>query len=79
MATITLKNIPDELYERLKTVAKLRHRSLNSEIINCLEQSVGRRTMSPEEIRSKAKELREKVKGRISAEEIERSFNEGRP
>lgn len=33
MATITLKNIPDRLYERLKYFAKLRHRSLNSEII----------------------------------------------
>lgn len=41
MATITLKNIPDRLYQRLKYFAKLHHRSLNSEIIFNLEKSVG--------------------------------------
>ena len=35
--TLTLKNIPDDLYERLKAAAVLHHRSLNSEAIVCLE------------------------------------------
>jgi plasmid stability protein len=35
--TLTLKNIPDEVYERLRTSAEAHRRSLNSEAIVCLE------------------------------------------
>lgn len=35
--TLTLKNIPDEIYERLKDSAETNRRSLNSEAILCLE------------------------------------------
>ncbi len=35
--TLTLKNIPDEVYERLKVAAAAHHRSLNGEAIVCLE------------------------------------------
>ena len=40
MPTFTLKNNPRELYERLKQRAAEHRRSLNSEIIVLLEQSV---------------------------------------
>ena len=39
MATITVKNIPDELYDLVKQSAKAQHRSINNEIIACLERS----------------------------------------
>lgn len=35
--TLTLKNIPDEVYDRLKASAETHRRSLNSEAIVCLE------------------------------------------
>ncbi|NMG67943.1 plasmid stability protein [Azoarcus indigens] len=35
--SLTLKNIPDAVYERLKAAAALHRRSLNSEAIVCLE------------------------------------------
>ena len=35
--TLTLKNIPDSVYERLKASAELHRRSMNSEAIVCLE------------------------------------------
>jgi antitoxin FitA len=35
--TLTLKNIPDSVYERLKLSAQAHRRSLNSEAIVCLE------------------------------------------
>ena len=38
MASITVKNIPDELYARLKAVAESNRRSINGEIIVCIEQ-----------------------------------------
>ncbi len=38
MPTITLKNIPDALYLKLRMAAAARHRSLNSEVIACIER-----------------------------------------
>jgi antitoxin FitA len=50
--TLTLKNIPDDLYARLKQVAELHHRSLNSEVIVCLESVLQpQKTTAPERLR----------------------------
>ncbi|MGH8646351.1 MAG: FitA-like ribbon-helix-helix domain-containing protein, partial [Gammaproteobacteria bacterium] len=38
MKSLTLKNIPDLLYVRIKKQAAEHHRSLNQEVITCLEQ-----------------------------------------
>lgn len=35
--TLTLKNVPDEVYRRLTAAAEAHRRSLNSEAIVCLE------------------------------------------
>lgn len=35
--TLTLKNVPEEVYRRLKAAAEAHRRSLNSEAIVCLE------------------------------------------
>jgi plasmid stability protein len=48
MATLTLKNVPEELVERLKLEAKQNRRSLNQETLARLERSLGRR--APEEV-----------------------------
>ena len=37
MANLTLKNIPDDLYQRLKHSATQHRRSINSEVLACLE------------------------------------------
>ena len=81
MATITLKNIPEVLYERLKHFAKLRRRSLNSEIIYNLEKSVGLAEEDPEELMKEIRAFRQRIgkKVQLSAEEIEKAINEGRP
>jgi plasmid stability protein len=39
MVAITIKNIPNELYESLKNAANAHHRSINNEIIACLEKA----------------------------------------
>lgn len=46
--TLTLKNIPDDVYERLKAAAETHRRSLNSQAIVCLESVLvpGRVTVS---------------------------------
>ena len=80
MPTITVKNIPPELYERLKQAAAANHRSLNSEIIVCIEQVVGSSKIQPEEILARARKLREKTAGyAIADEEFTRAKSAGRP
>lgn len=51
MATLTIKNLPDALYQRLKARAAEHRRSLNSEAILAVEQAVtGSGPADPEEI-----------------------------
>jgi hypothetical protein len=81
MATITIKNIPDGIYQRLKAQAKMRHRSLNSEIIYNLERSVGMTSEDPQTLRDNLLTFRERIakRGMLSVEEITRAIEEGRP
>jgi hypothetical protein len=46
--TLTLKNIPDEVYERLKLSAEVHRRSMNSEAIVCLETALLPSRLAPE-------------------------------
>ena len=69
MATITLKNIPERVYTRLKELAKLRHRSLNSEIISCLEQATDIAMLDPAEVRLRASVFRSKFSNPVLTED----------
>jgi plasmid stability protein len=61
MPAITLKNIPDSLYALLKTAAKTHHRSMNSEVLYCVERTLGTHKINiPEQI-SIAQSLRAKT------------------
>ena len=79
MATVTVKNIPDELYERLKSVAAINRRSINSEIIVCIENAVASRRIKLDEALENARRLRQLTAGHlISDEEFSRAKAEGR-
>jgi plasmid stability protein len=56
--TLTLKNIPDAVYERLKAAAEMHRRSLNSEAIVCLESVLLPTRTPPSERLTRARELR---------------------
>ena len=45
MATLTIKNLPDKLYAQLKARAAEHRRSLNSEAILAVEQSLAEATL----------------------------------
>ena len=79
MPSITVKNIPEPIYNKLKQQAEAQHRSMNSEIIACLERSVEPKRVSPDEILRQARTMRKKVKGSLSAEEIQNVIDRGRP
>jgi len=80
MANITLKNIPDNLYSRLKEAANLHHRSINSELIDCLERILMPTQRSPEQFIANAQSVRQRVKAKnLSIKEIQEFKNQGRP
>ena len=79
MVAVTVKNIPAELYERVKARAKANHRSINSELIDIIEQTVIPRPLDVEAWLERARRLREATAHYvISNEEITRLKNEGR-
>lgn len=80
MPTITVKNIPAEIYEKLKRAAEANHRSINSEIIACIERTVGSHVVDPDELLAEARTLRAQVAGRpITDREFTRAKAAGRP
>jgi antitoxin FitA len=79
MATITIKDIPDALYRRLKLNASEHRRSLNKEVIICLEQSTGSVPLDPETFLARAQEIRKLVKGpRLSERRLKQLKSAGR-
>ncbi len=50
MATLTIKNVPDRLYGRLKKRAAAHRRSINSEAIVCLERVLASERRDPRAI-----------------------------
>jgi plasmid stability protein len=78
MASITIKNIPDNLYQNLKKLAEQNRRSINSEIINLLEISFAPRKIDTRMLLEQAKFIRQKMNFVVSEEDIKYAKNEGR-
>jgi plasmid stability protein len=80
MATITVKNIPDELYARLKAVAARNRRSINGEIIRRIERSLTPRRVPTEQLLARIGRLHDSFEDRtFTIEQIEEARHEGRP
>lgn len=77
--TLTLKNIPDAVYARLKRSAEVHRRSLNSEAIVCLETVLFPAKLASGERLARARELRGALtKTKFKARDIDRLKREGR-
>ncbi|WP_422462618.1 MULTISPECIES: FitA-like ribbon-helix-helix domain-containing protein [unclassified Endozoicomonas] len=74
MATLTIRNLPDELIERLKASAKAGNRSMEQEVRELLEARYQKKSDLIKAIRNSWKELPE-----TSAKDIESWRHEGRP
>ena len=80
MANITVKNIPADLYEHLKESAVANHRSINGEIIACIERAVGSPSIDVEAVLERTRQLREKWRGPpITDDEFNEAKRAGRP
>ena len=78
--TLTLKNIPDEVYERLKLAAGMHRRSLNSEAIVCLEAVLVPARITPGERIDRARKLRADLTAtKFRRRDIDALKREGRP
>ncbi len=79
MPSITIKNIPQELYEKLKIAASLNHRSINNETINCLESVLMPQQLSVVDKLLRAKRIRTKLGNAVfDPDEIKNAIEEGR-
>lgn len=77
--TLTLKNIPDDVYERLKNSAEINRRSMNSEAIVCLEAALLPNKLTPAERIGRARALRVALpKGKFRARDIDTMKRHGR-
>lgn len=78
MATITLKNVPKHLHLEIKKRAELHRRSLNNEIIVCLEDAVGLNRPSQSEVLEDARRFRARLGGYLKNTDMQRMKIEGR-
>lgn len=80
MKSLTLKNIPDPLYSRIKKQAAQHRRSLNQEIITCLEQMTGSVPIDPMAVLANARALRRQSHGPLLTDKRLRQLKTaGRP
>ena len=78
--TLTLKNIPDDVYKRLKSSAQTHRRSMNSEVIVCLEAVLLPGKLRVTERLARARELRGALpQGQFEASDIDAFKRQSRP
>ena len=78
MATITLKNVPPNVHIGIKKRAERHHRSVNSEIVYCLERILGLAEDEVEETLAKVEIAHKGIKTTLNQREIRDAINEGR-
>ncbi len=79
MPTLTIKGIPAELYRLLKRRAAEHRRSINREVLVCLEQALRSRRLDAAELLGRADAVRERLRmPPWTAEELRRARDAGR-
>ncbi len=78
MPNLTIKNIPDNVLQKVKRKAKLNRRSLNSEVIKNLEDLVTSAKINTNLLIEKAKELRAELNITIDDKFLAEHKNAGR-
>jgi plasmid stability protein len=75
VATLTIRNVPLRVVRTLKSIAKRRHRSMEQEVRDLLEEYVGERTAVVKQVEASW----ESQSRRPSAAEVEKWITAGRP
>ena len=78
MANLTIKDLPDSLYEKLKARAHSHHRSIAGETTVILERALGERAVPEEELFERASRLREDTSVYLIEEDRREAVRKGR-
>lgn len=76
---ITIREIPDEVYEKLKKRAELHHRSINSEVIYLLKRMVQSHRVDPDQVIARARQIKKQAAESLTMNEIQKAIDQGRP
>ena len=77
--TLTIKGLPDPIYQRLKAQADAHRHSLNGEILGCLERTVGASRLDPVAWLAAARAFRQSLKiDPLTARELRAARQAGR-
>jgi plasmid stability protein len=80
MATnFTLKNIPEDLYKKVRERAERNHRSINGEIISILNAATAPNHIPVDVILARARAVRAQTGGFLTDDFINQAKREGRP
>ncbi|NJD18520.1 MAG: Arc family DNA-binding protein [Gemmatimonadetes bacterium] len=80
MATMTIKKLPDDLYERLRASAERHRRSMNAEAIVCLQRGLGVAAVDPEDLLAGLRSVRERARDLyVTDAELDAARRRGRP
>ncbi len=80
MPTFTIKGIPAELYRRLKRRAAEHRRSINAEVLVCLEHALQSRRIDPEATIARLDALQARLKlDPVTEDELRAAKTVGRP
>lgn len=80
MPTLTIKRLPDALYRRLKERAEQHRRSLNSEILVCLEQVVAAEAVDARAALARVDRIRQRLQApRLTEARLRAAKAAGRP
>ena len=79
MHSITIKNIPPDLYEKLKEKARVNRRSINNEVIHCIDRSLRSHRLDPEEFIAQIESIHRKYTfPRITPKDLKEGIRKGR-
>lgn len=78
MANLTVKDLPDALYEKLKQQARAHRRSIASETTVILERALGERATPEGELLRRAQRLRETTPAYLSEADRREAVRRGR-
>lgn len=79
MPSVTIKNIPEPLYAELKAMASRHHRSINNEVIACLDARYGPGPRDAAETLEAARAIRRRTANcGMTPEAMEEAIEQGR-
>jgi len=79
MTTLSLKDVPPELHQRLRALAEAHGRSLNKEIIASLERVTAPTRVNIPQYLSRIARIHQQIDFEVTLDEIQEAIHVGRP